>query len=123
MGLAPEQRIWPGPAVDVAMIVCGLGMIGGGTLSASGGGPLLIVLLIPLGLTVCLQAVSDFLIGRHPRAVVALRALSVSAALLVASGWAWLAAGSVGLATLALVVGFGVATIAYALTKVDVRWP
>lgn len=121
LGMAPERRIYPGPPWAVANIVCALGMIGGGTLSAASGGPLLIVVMAPLGLMVCLQAVSDLLVGRYPRAVAALRALSVPAALLVASGWAWLAAGAFGLATLTLVVGLGIAAFAHAAKKADAR--
>lgn len=121
LGLTPTARLWRSPRWAVVIITCGLAMVGGGVLSLAVGGPWLNAMSVPLGVAFGLQGVSDFLLGRSPRAVVALRALSAVALLCVVAGWALAAVSGSGVAALAIVGGFGIAAIAYAVNKADAR--
>ena len=121
LGPNSETRAFRTPRSTVAVLVCGLAAFGGGILSVAYGGHWLNALSAPLGLAFLLQVTSDFLVGRSPRVVVALPALSALMLLGVIAGYAWAATKGSGLATLALVFGLGVAFIAYFIKKADAR--
>ena len=118
-GLKPERRMYASWHWDIAMLICGLGMLLGSAMVLSDGGKPFLGWLSPIGgFAVVLLALSDLLVDRGARRVVsALRAVAQLIFCGIILGWIWTSINGSEVAIVALAFGSAAAVLGVLLGR------